>query len=377
MEAVFFPRNDYPNNVEICTHRFGKSMTYTEQSDGLQNQGNASDIDLPNVNYTYQWIVPYAKSKNVKLGYFAAIGSPINDAGGVKSDLKGGYIWLDAYSLTPNLQDYIIPGYAHYGEPITQELWNAAYNEYVYPNFVGFTGKKPIALSYSYGTDTFSQYITQFLAGRNSGKSTYPNYKTDYGAGFGNPSNIFYSFTDFKSRISTTRWYDTENSKTTPDFTTAIAAQSELIDETKLNGGWLNNFTHFHNVKRDGHKQVYEDYIDMLASKNVNDDIYFAGYGEAVAYLVYRQLITKVAMYSPISHPNTKLVIRLEAINTLGVDTDLLQVPISVKLSTTGTPLEGYTIISNCNLITLGNDKYIIEIPYSRFPLAVIEKVID
>mgnify|MGYP007092167872 CR=1 FL=1 len=33
MNVVFFPRNDYPNNIEVCGHRLGKKMTYTECTD--------------------------------------------------------------------------------------------------------------------------------------------------------------------------------------------------------------------------------------------------------------------------------------------------------------------------------------------------------
>ena len=78
-------------------------------------------------------------------------------------------------------------------------------------------------------------------------------------------------------------------------------------------------------------------------------------------------------MYSPVMDSDS-LVIRLDARNTLGVDTDLLQVPISVKFSTAGTPLAGQTIKSDRNLVSLGNGDYIVEIPYSDFPVAKIEK---
>ena len=78
-------------------------------------------------------------------------------------------------------------------------------------------------------------------------------------------------------------------------------------------------------------------------------------------------------MYSPVHESTSKLVIRLEAQNTLGIDTDLLQVPLSIKFSTVDTPLAGKTITSDCNLVTLGSGNYIVEIPYTgRFPKAVI-----
>lgn len=354
MNAIFFPRNDY--NVEVCAHRYGKSMTYTEQTDGQQNEGQY---------LSYQWLVPIAKQKGIKVGIFAMLNGSISSAGGLREDYDNEDVWLDAYSYVPNLAQKMSQG-----EVITEEEWNEAYNTYIYPNFYAFTGKKPVALSYSYGNHTFQQYITQFLGGRNSGTSN----NTDYGVGYGSPNNIPYSFLTFQSKESTTRWYDTEFVKPTPDWNAAISTQGDLIDATMLNHGWINNFTHWHNVKRDGNQSVYEDYLDMLAAKNVNDEIWFCGYGEALAYLVYKQLITKISMYSPKLHQDNQLVIRLDARNTLNIDTDLLQIPISIKFSTTGTPLEGYQIKSRNNLISLGNNQYIIEIPYSEFPYAVINK---
>lgn len=354
MKTIFFPKNDYPNNVEVCNHRLGKKMTYTEQTDGL------------GTSTSYDTFMELAKNRNIKTGCFLRLDSSVSNLD-AKLDYQNGRIWFDAYSLAPNIQDKIINP-SQYGT-ITQEEWNAAYNNYILPNFYDFIGKKPICLSYSYGTSNFSDYITQFLGARNSAISN----DTDYGVGLGLPSDKAYSFLRFKSKASTIRWYDQAKTNDN-DFQGQLAIVSEKIDETLLNGGWLNNFTHWHNYYSDNNGQWAEAYLDLLASKNVNNDIYFAGYGEAVAYLVYRQLITRIVMYSPILHHNDQLVIRLEAVNTLGIDVDLLQVPISVKFSTTGTPLEGQKIKSKQNLISLGNEQYIVEIPYKQYACSVIYK---
>lgn len=354
MEVIFFPRNDYPDKVSVCDHRFGKSMTYTEQTDTIQSA-------------SYSWFVNYAKSKGIKVGCFALLSNPISDPNGViKSDLDAGDIWLDAYSLAPNIASKITQSGT--AGQITEEEWDEAYNDYIYPNFFAFTGKKPVALSYSYGNTTFQDYTEQFLGCRNSAY----NGDTDYGFGLGSPNNKQYSFSRYKSKVSTMRWYDYAKSNGN-DFSGSLAQVSAKIDETLLNGGWLNNFTHWHNYTSDGNESWGEAYLDLLSEKNANNEIYFAGYGEALAYLVYRQLITRVSMYSPTEHRSSMLVIRLDARNTLSVNSDLLQVPISVKFTTAGTPLAGKSITSDCNLISLGNGEYIVEIPYGKFPCAVIK----
>lgn len=357
MDAIFFPRKDY--DVEICTHRLGKRMTYTEQTDGLYYVSQTTP--------SYPWFVGYAKSKGVKVGCFAGLSSGFNDPDGViRADLRSGHIWLDLYSWAPNISSKL-PQSGEAGQ-ITEEEWNTAYYDYLLPTFTEFTGKKPVALSYSYGNTSFKNYITQ-LGARNS---SY-NGDTDYGVGLGIPNNYAYSFDRYKSKQGTMRWYDYAKSQGN-DFSGVLTQVSAKIDETMLNGGWMNNFTHWHNYMSDGNQSWGEAYLDLLASKNASNEIYFSGYGEAIAYLVYRQMITRAVMYSPVHNQTTQLIIRLQVDNTLGIDTDLLQVPISVKFSTVGTPLAGKTITSDRNLVSLGGGDYIVEIPYTgRFPYAIIK----
>lgn len=353
MDAVFFPRNDYPNNVEICAHRFGKKMTYTDQTDGQHTE------------LSYAPYMLLAKTRGIKVGCFLQLNNPIADSVGMKDDYDNGDIWFDVYSYTNELASKISGG-----QTITEEEWDNAYNSTLYPRYYNFIGKKPVALSYSYGNYTFSNYITQFLGGRNSGISS----NTDYGVGYGSPSSIPYGFSTYKTKASTTRWYD-QAKQNGNNFQSQLNTLGALIDATMLDGGWINNFTHWHNYYQDGNAQWAEAYLDLLESKNSNDEICFAGYGEALAYLVYRQMIKKVAMYSPIIHNSTQLIIQLETDNSeLQVDADLLQVPISIRFSTVGTPLAGQSITSDCNLISLGGGEYIVEIPFSRFPKAIIKK---
>lgn len=354
MQAIFFPRKDY--DVEVCPHRLGKQMTYTEQTDGL------------NFDVSYSQFMALAKARNIKVGAFASYyelnHANINIA---QNDKNNGHLWVDEYSLCPSLYDKI----THYESPTEQEFISA-YNSELLPNFISVFGKKPVALSYAYGQEGFRNAVCPlYLGARNSAY----NGNTDYGVGYGDPSDKDYSFSRYCSKVGTTRWYDYAKVHGN-DFTGSLSLLSSDIDATIQNGGWFNNFTHWHNYWQDGNQQWAETYLNLLQTKNANNQIYFAGYGEAVAYLVFRQMITRAVMYSPLRHHNTQLIIRLETSNTLGVDTDLLQVPISVKFSTIGTPLVGKEITSNCNLISKGGEDYIVEIPYiGQFPFAVIKAI--
>jgi hypothetical protein len=355
MDVIFFPRNDYPNNIEVCAHRLGKKMTYTEQTDGVI------------YNISYSQFTSMAKERGIKVGCFINItDASITDTvkAIIKADAEHNDVWFDIYSMTEALRSKI-----QNRETITPEEFTASYNNYLLPYFFSIFDKHPVALSYAYGNDSFKDAVPSlFLGARNSGY----NSNTDYGVGYGNPNNAPYSTSFYKSKQGSTRWYD-EAKVNNNDFTGQLQIVSEKIDETMLNGGWYNNFTHWHNYWQDGNEAWASVYLDLLAAKNVNNDIYFCGYGEAIAYLVYRTLITRAVMYEPVNKQNT-LCIRLECINSLSIDKDLLQIPISIKFSTIGTILEGQIIESNCNLISLTNENYIIEIPYSSYPFAEIIK---
>lgn len=374
MEAVFFPRKDY--DVEICAHRYGKKMTYTDQSDQLKFAGNREWSAQLEGGKSYNWITTLAKRYGVKVGFFAYYAEPTQpDFDIALSDLNAGYIWIDQYSYAPEIKDKIT---RH--NPISPEEFRRAYYNSLLPPFYEKVGKKPVALSYSYGEQSFSDATCPlYLAGRNSGGYTYGD--TDYGKGYGSPLDVPYSMEGYKSKASSYRWFDSAKTminggtEEANAYQTAINNVATYIDATKQNGGWFSNFTHFHDIMTKSElSRIYaEKYYEMLSDKNTDGDIYFAGYGEAVAYLVFRQMVVRAVMYSPIA-ASQKLVIQLETRNSMGIDEELLQVPLSIKFSTQSTPLQGKKIKSSRNLISLGNNNYIVEIPFSRFPDAVIER---
>lgn len=349
MEVIFFPRKDY--DVEVCQHRYGKSMTYTEQTDTLR------------LGTSYEWFTQLAKDRGIKVGAFAMYNDYANSQFPiVKEDIINNNLWLDVYSYTPELAKKFTTG-----EIITKEEFDNAYNTILLPYYARAIGKKPIALSYSYGNTTFKDYVVdKFLTARNSGISG----NTNYGIGLGNPNNIIYDKSTYNNNPSTIRWFDTARSSGNK-FQEELDKVAQLIDDTKVNGGWINNFTHWHNYKETSNEEWAVKYLDLLQQKN-NDDICFAGYGEAVAYMVFRDSIERAVMYAPQKEPN-KLIIRLLFNNKFSINEEFLQVPISVKFTTKDTALEGKAIKANHNLISLSDDNYIVEIPFSNTPYSIVE----
>lgn len=383
MDAVFFPRNDYPNNIEICNHRFGKKITFCELTTMIPKL--VSDMLLP-------YIVELNRTHNIRVsGYFdnknngtahpysSYLGEDVMDA------IANNVIFPSIYFLSNPQDDYSEQAILD----SKNVLWEWFYNKF---------GRKPSTIVYGLNPESYGDYLKPYLL---SCTSEGTDHNTDYGIGVGNPNNIPYSINRYYKRNETVRaldgaWY-AQNGGANPwppgedNYQYYINLASTLIDETMAleNGGLITSFCHWHNILyldidpntgdvRPGRESLpavndgFKAYFNMLAQKNANDEIYFSGYGEAIEYLVFRESISKAVMYSPVGKEGSELVIRLEALNVFNIDTDLLQTPISIKFSTIGTPLAGKSIRSDNNMIDLGNNQYIIEIPWSKYPGAVI-----
>ena len=368
MDVIFFPRQDF--SIEVCKHRYGKKMTYTEQSDQVRD-------------VVCDQIFNLAEEFGITIGAFMYYGNYGNQyVARAKELMRNGLFWPDIYFYTPNAS----------GGTITKEMYEEYRDNYHIPLFQQNFGRVPNAFSYSYGNMSFKDYAImdgKWLGGRNSGIDGKTPYGIFDGATLGNLS-LPYTKADYMARASTFRWHDTAfpSSGQGGQGISYLDVVATKVDETLLNGGWLTNFQHWDDIisnelicgedvtTADAPGAIYRQYFQMLANKNINNEIHFAGYGEALAYFVYRDSITRAAMYLPKMNSNNQLVIRLEVQNNFGVENVLLQVPISIKFSTIGTPLAGKTIASNRNLISLGGGDYIVEIPYTgRFPYAIINEV--
>lgn len=328
-------------DAELCAHRLGKKMTYTEQSDTFR--GGAEDI------------MAYADNLGIKLGVFWGMSTNSAYRDLALPYVIKGMMWIDAYS-NPT-------GASELGQ-INRDVYEAQ-KDALLQRINDWFGKRPIALSYAYGNDSYKDYIeNDFLGGRNSNK----NGGTPYGVGYGSPDNVAYNINYFKSKASTSRWYD--DAKNTNTFTERLQQLREDVLATKENGGWYNNFTHWHNVISDGNLEAYRSYLELLSELNTNNDIYFAGYGEALAYLAYREIVKGVSAFLINGSINISLTLKTDP----QVNNSLLIVPVSVRFSVADTPLEDKTLIcEGGNLVELGGNEYIVEIPYSENPFCTIK----
>lgn len=353
MEAIFFPRNDYPNNAEVCIHRYGKKMTMCECTTMMPKL--VAENMLP-------YVVQLNRTNNIRVNGFFDDRNVIEDY--VLEQIDNGVVVPDVYFLS-------YPTYDYSQEAIVNSktrLWTWFKNTF---------GRTPTAIVYGLTASNYGDYLKPYIF---AGQNNNADDDTDYGIGVGNPDDKPYSLNRYYRKNVNRRALDSAILHD-EDWVTYRNFAANLIDNTLAleNGGLIVSFNHWHDLysktqnPTDAIENGFKPYFDMLAQKNVNDEIYFSGYSEAIEYLIYRESVNKVVMYSPIQE-NTSLIIQLETKNVHNVDVDLLQTPISVKFSTVGTPLEDEQIESEQNLISLGNNNYIIEISYNEYPRGVVTK---
>ena len=144
-----------------------------------------------------------------------------------------------------------------------------------------------------------------------------------------------------------------------------IDRQKIVLELAMKDGGWINNFTHWHNVFAEHKEKDFEMYLDMLADMNNNGDIHFCSYGEAISYSAYYSLGKDLNWYETKDEKGrVHYFIHLNLLPDDDINPQLLQVPISVRI------MLDYKCEYKCNYPSYSvENEVIVEVPYSQSPI--------
>jgi hypothetical protein len=321
--ARIFPKQEH--TISICDHKNGADVTITEATDTVQREP--------------RWTVEYYGYKNnVRVGTYIGYHYGTDYIDVFETERMGAFR-ADMYLLIQGGSFGTIP----------QEI--AFKNEW----FKDVTrGRECSAVSFAGGNTGWINDTDDFyLTGRNSLSGT-DNYGQNNGVFLGTP-NLAYTVLNYRNRPNTIRWFD--EGLTMPQIATALA-------NTIATRGWFQNFTHWHNLSSGGILYKQDDYYQTLRAQLVTSGVkgYFCSAGEAAEYMVYRSLITRKSCYT--SNQNT-VIVALEVSNI--IFSNLLNTPVSVQIDLSTSPLAGKNISCvGCEIISLGSDDYIINIPFVK-----------
>ncbi|MBN1293224.1 MAG: T9SS type A sorting domain-containing protein [Candidatus Latescibacteria bacterium] len=232
-------------------------------------------------------------------------------------------------------------------------------------------GCQPSCLSYRYGKVGARYAMAEwFLAGRNSEFYVNGRSRTVYGKSritnlyLGYPNG--YNFTHERAvcQPSSSRYWDSwKNPYTQPYFNTrdeALTQCETLLSETLRNGGWFNDFTHWHNTQDDDLDVFFAGQRRVIGEH----DVFTGGYGDCMQHLFLRDSVESISTY----WEGSVCVIEVhenELPETLPLS--VFSIPLSVQIDLSGTVLEGKDICSteSHGIKKLGNDLYCVDVPFN------------
>lgn len=147
------------------------------------------------------------------------------------------------------------------------------------------------------------------------------------------------------------------------DTPTAINNAKTALQQTINNNGWYNDFSHWHWAELYGDKNQFEQL--MIEFKTLlNDTNYISlGSSKAIEYMWLRKQFKRGGLYQD----GNELVLLSEVINNNDLPYSVIDSTLSVQVNLTGTILENKDITSNTDILKVDDNKFIVQIPYSKY----------
>lgn len=386
MKVLFLPNSTIP--VKVCNHRYGAKATVSQNT----------DLYLPPSAVAAEMI---GFKHNICPTYFLNAIASNNISGVVASSRCAfGMYFLTAYwfngSSVTGIPDYSATAWTSAGVNVFQGAVLGASKPARYPNhgqemydisggvygydyntntvgtnnlqeakllsdflsnqFEDQVGKRPSTISYQNGELGVAPFlVNKYLLGRNS-DSTPPvgDGRTAYGYDKKNATylgypNVAFDKADRICQASTTRFWD--NGKN-------LAHAIDQVSKTIVNGGWYNDFIHFHSAYNLGTFNTVEDLYASINATIGAEFVWRSGMDEAAEYMFLREGIEKTVA----NEKNGKVYCFLHVSDLLANNYDKITTNISVEVDLSTSALAGKFIQSNAGQIrSLSVDKYVID----------------
>lgn len=140
-----------------------------------------------------------------------------------------------------------------------------------------------------------------------------------------------------------------------------LNAESALIDAIN-ESGWYNDFSHWHWAEQHGYKDQLEKFFSNQRGILNSVNSVSLGAGEAVEYMWLRKQFKRGGLYQD----GNELVLITDVRNESELPYRTINTTLSVEVNLTDTILEDKEISSSTDVLKVSNNKYIIQVPYSR-----------
>jgi hypothetical protein len=416
MKVKFWPKdNSIP--ASVCSHRHGAVMTFSQETDtrklnsvfAMELYGFRNNIRLgcntSNIEGDYQsGMAAQEETGLIRFDIYFMIDSWVNPFTGTLETIPdyGATEWTSAGAAvfsTIAAGQSKTTDYPNHGQEM-YDVSGGAYG-YDYSNSVSGTsnqaeligvinymndwlsdiiGRKPSAASFRIGmTNCYPSLIPYFLGVRNSDPlpavlaqdcDTYYGISSD-GIHLGLPNDKPLTRNSYANFPSSSRWWDMWNGE---GFTEDEAKTylSDQITKTLANNGWFRDFAHWHNPITAGNMPEMDVMLALVRTTVGSDFIHTCSNGEALEYMFLRTLAKRARAVEKTDgvYIIVDIVDGFKGTNTEGIDNAVnyptINIPLSVQVDLSSTSLTGKTVQSNYGKMrSMGNDIYIVEIPFS------------
>lgn len=172
-------------------------------------------------------------------------------------------------------------------------------------------------------------------------------------------SDTSYDFNDrLGHKVSTLFNYNVRDLGMETALNNSVLTLQKAIDEK----GWYNDFSHWHWAEFYGDKNQFSQWFTKLKEKLQYTNYIGLGASEAVEYMWLRKQFKRGGLYQD----GNEIVIISENYNTENIPYSAIDTSLSVEIDLTGTILENKDISTNVDVIKKSDNKFIVQIPYSK-----------
>jgi hypothetical protein len=216
--------------------------------------------------------------------------------------------------------------------------------------FKNLVGYYPSYSSYSYGRHILDDLLIPKLV------STRGN--TNYGDIYGY---------DFERSKGIDRVINSTFNYNIRDYgmTEALNRSSNALNTAIANGGWYNDFSHWHWADDYGDKNQWEQFFIQQRNLIGSKDVVTLGFEEASEYMFLRRMVRRIGLFTDGS--DLVIITDTKDNNQPALPLDRIRTSLSIDVDLTGTILEGKEVkgIGDRGIKKIGTNHFIVEVPYS------------
>lgn len=305
----------YPQTVKSVTptkHKYGADVTWSQNTDTYKPTIEGHGIDVEINMFKYNFVGTILLNHQTDDIYR-------ND---IRSVLNTGIFEAGLYFRSQENEQ-------------TQIEW--------YKNLIG---SYPSYLSYANGNrdkDNFA--LNNSLVSRYSNINMTRSVSYDFEKRLEQPTSCLFN-------------YDCRDTNTETALETADSALRDAV----ATSGWFNDFSHWHWADFYGDLNQFESLFSRQRSILNGVNAVSLSSGEAVEYMWLRKQFKRGGLYQD----GNDLVLICDVWNEADLPYKTIDTTLSVEVDLTGTNLEEKDIISNTDILKISNNKFIVQVPYSK-----------